>query len=200
MVSESSLAMANAALTITIPDWVEEHVAAASPVLRGDEAKMGLAIALAAANVARGGGPFGAVVFEDDRVAGAGVNRVLDTGYSIAHAEIVAIMAAQQRLIGRDPWPSLTLVTSAEPCCQCFGAIVWAGVDRLVCGATTDEVQAIGFDEGPKPTDWQASLRSRGIGVTERVLGAQATGVLRDYLQRGGVIYGKRPARGARMP
>lgn len=179
-------------LVITVPSWVDAIVARHAEVTT-DETKMALAIALAAENVARGGGPFGAAVFDGDTCIGAGVNRVLDTGYSIAHAEVVAISAAQKTLLhtntARTADRVLTLVTSAEPCCQCFGAVVWSGIGRLVCGATTEDVEAIGFDEGPKPTDWQETLRNRGIEVVEQVQRSEASAVLHAYQQAGGVIY-----------
>jgi tRNA(Arg) A34 adenosine deaminase TadA len=179
-------------IVLTLPSWLDAVVAAAGPRFVSDDDKMQLAIALSRENVARGGGPFGAAVFDQDRCVAAGVNRVLDTGYSLAHAEIVAIMAAQQVAAGRASKPAWTLVTSAEPCCQCFGAIVWSGLDRVVCGATTEDVEAIGFDEGPKPAAWQECLRARGIHVTEQVQRAAACAVLDDYRARGGVIYGLR--------
>ncbi len=178
-------------LLIAVPDWV--HALAQRDALRAtDSDKMDLAIALSRRNVVEGGGPFGAAVFEGDRCIAAGVNRVLASGFSIAHAEIVAIMAAQQVLAARTDRPSLTLVTSAEPCCQCFGAIVWSGLDRVICGATTLDVEAIGFDEGPKPAVWQDTLRARGIAVTEQVQRDAACEVLADYRARDGVIYGLR--------
>lgn len=179
-------------LVITVPAWLDPIVAAHANSSLDDGAKMALAIALATENVTRGGGPFGAAVFDGDTCIGAGVNRVLDTGYSIAHAEVIALMAAQQHLAAGNSKggnQALTLVTSAEPCCQCFGAIVWSGITRLVCGATTEDVEAIGFDEGPKPTDWQGALRSRGIHVIEQVQRTHANAVLRAYQQRGGLIY-----------
>lgn len=182
-------------LVVTIPAWVDEVITAAGPTFADDDAKMARVLSLCMENIAHGGGPFAAAVFDADRCVAAGVNRVIDSGYSIAHAEIVALMAAQRALSSVIDKPSLTLVSSAEPCCQCFGAIVWAGVDRLVCGATTADVEAIGFDEGPKPKDWQACLRARGISVTERVQRAEASALLNEYKLRGGTIYGLRATR-----
>ena len=181
-------------LVITIPPFVAEAVAAAGP-LASDAARMRLAIALARANVERGGGPFGAVVFSGSNVVAAGVNRVLDVGFSIAHAEIVALMHAQQVLSDRPAVEPLTLVTSTEPCCQCFGAIVWSGVERLVCGAVTSDAEAIGFDEGPKPAAWPDELEKRGISVTLSVCRDEAKHVLQEYAERGGPIYGLRHPR-----
>jgi tRNA(Arg) A34 adenosine deaminase TadA len=188
-------------LVVTVPGWVDEVVSEFSGPLETDEDRMGLAIALSRHNIERGGGPFGAVVFLGERLVGAGVNRVVDTGFSIAHAEIVAMMRAQRFLAESPPgWerdaagavPRYSLVTTAEPCCQCFGALVWSGIEHLVCGATTDDAEAIGFDEGPKPDAWVTTLVDRRIQVTQQVRRDEARAVLNDYVRRGGPIYGSR--------
>jgi tRNA(Arg) A34 adenosine deaminase TadA len=178
-------------LTIDVPTWADELAAAAGP-LDSDDARMKLAIGLARRNVDTGGSPFGAAVFHEDRLLAVGVNCVLSSGFSIAHGEIVALMRAE-KAAGRRALPGtlpLTLVTSTEPCCQCFGALVWAGVTRLVCGATTEDAEAIGFDEGPKPDGWAAVLERRGIAVTLAVRRDEAAEVLRAYQRTGGAIYG----------
>lgn len=179
-------------LVLEIPTWVDELVLAFPEPLISDEARMALTVRLSVENVARGGGPFGGTVFAEDRLLSAGVNLVLDSGFSIAHAEIVALMRAQASLgqASLSP-PPLTLFASTEPCCQCFGALVWAGVRRLVCGANTADAEAVGFDEGPKPNDWVRVLEQRGIAVTEGVLRSDAQAVLATYAARGGRIYGK---------
>jgi tRNA(Arg) A34 adenosine deaminase TadA len=180
-------------LIITIPPFVDEVVAAAGHVETDDQC-MRLAIALSRANVEHGGGPFGAVVMSRQGLVAAGVNRVLDAGFSIAHAEIVALMYAQQKLSGVEAGVQgpLALFASTEPCCQCFGAVVWSGIDRLVCGANTADAEAIGFDEGPKPSAWALELEKRGIAVTQGVCRAEARAVLEEYTRRGGTIYGLR--------
>jgi tRNA(Arg) A34 adenosine deaminase TadA len=182
-------------LCISVPSWIDEVVAGFSGRLDTDDERMALAIALSRCNVEQGGGPFGAVVFLGARMVGAGVNRVLATGFSIAHAEIVALMRAQ-RTTGetRGAEGRFCLYASTEPCSQCFGAVVWSGVERLVCGATTADAEAIGFDEGPKPEDWVGALRTRGIDVAQSVQRSEAAAVLAEYARRGGTIYGgKRP-------
>jgi tRNA(Arg) A34 adenosine deaminase TadA len=191
-------------LVITVPGWVDDAIAdaiATGRPLDTDEERMGLAIALSRYNIAHGGGPFGALVFLGARLVGAGVNRVVDSGFSIAHAEIVALMRAQSLLAGSSgPTHQVhrySLVTTTEPCCQCFGALVWSGIEHLVCGATTDDAEAIGFDEGPKPEAWVGALESRNIRVTQYVRRDEARSVLAEYVDRGGTIYGMRrpPAR-----
>ena len=188
------MASATSELRITIPDWVDECVATFQGALADEQAQMQLAIALSRENVARGGGPFGAIVIAGDAVVAAGVNRVLDSRLSIAHAEIVALMRAQIALAGSAPGTHepLALVTSTEPCCQCFGAIVWSGIARLVCGALKEDAEAIGFDEGPKPSDWALELERRGISVRQALGREQARAVLADYQRLGGPIYGLR--------
>ena len=179
---------------LTLPVWVHDAVDA-SRTYASDADKVALAIALSRGNVEHGsGGPFGAVVFgADDRIIAVGVNRVLPQTCSVAHAEMMAYMLAQQRTQrarlnrdddGRAVGP-ITLATSSQPCCQCYGATIWAGIDRLLIGARAEDVMALTpFDEGPLPADWIGELEQRGIAVTrdlERdaacdVLGANGNG------------------------
>ena len=191
--STSAVVSSSRALVIDCPPWVEQIVAGFSRPLVDDEARMALTVLLAEENAARGGGPFGSTVFLQDRLLAAGVNCVLASGFSIAHAEIIALMRAQAALGSAVSMslPPLLLYASTEPCCQCFGALLWAGVRRLVCGATSADAEAIGFDEGPKPDGWAELLEARGISVRQGVLRAEAQRVLSRYSARGGPIYGK---------
>lgn len=177
---------------ISMPGFIDELVAQAG-ALDDERARVQLAIRLSHENVQRGGGPFGAVVMAGSQVIAGGVNLVLSSGLSIAHAEIVALMRAQ-RVLGNDPRAQgpLALYTSTEPCCQCFGAVVWSGISRLVCAASTADAEAIGFDEGPKPPAWPGELERRGISVELGLCSAEARGVLQAYAKRGGQIYGSR--------
>jgi tRNA(Arg) A34 adenosine deaminase TadA len=131
---------------------------------------MRLAIRLAHLNVTHGtGGPFGAALFNDatGTLVSAGINLVVRSNFSTAHAEIIAITLAQQVSktyeLGKHGMPRLQLVTSAEPCAMCFGAITWSGIRGLVCGARDEDVRAIGFDEGPKIPTW--SLNWSGVAL-----------------------------------
>jgi tRNA(Arg) A34 adenosine deaminase TadA len=141
------------------------------------------------------GGPFGAAVFDADgtRLVALGANLVLATGCTALHAEIVALMRMQEllrcgRLLPADA-PRFALVTSAEPCAMCLGAIVWSGVGQVVCGARDADVRAIGFDEGDKPPDWPQAFRRRGIVVRPDVLRADARAVLAEFQRASGIIY-----------
>lgn len=181
-------------LHLTLPVWVHDF-----PLERyypGDAAKMALAIALSARNVEAGsGGPFGAAVFgPGDQLIAIGVNRVLPQNCSVAHAEMMAFMLAQQRLqrarLNRNEdgsaYGPITLATSSQPCCQCYGASMWAGIDRLLIGARSQDVEALaGFDEGPLPRDWIGALNRRGIEVVRDLERGAACTVLRHYGTQG---------------
>ena len=183
-----------AQLHITLPIWVLE-LDVAGRDFSSDEAKVAFAIELSKHNVERqSGGPFGAAVFgPDDRVIAAAVNRVVPHSTSLAHAENMAYMLAQQRLQTprlNERMAPVVLATSSQPCCQCYGATVWAGIDRLLIGARAEDVMELTeFDEGPLPADWIGELERRGIAVTRDVLRQDARAVLRAYGESGGERY-----------
>lgn len=188
------MSMLYAQVHLTLPAWVHDAVDGAA-VFPGDEDKVGLAIALSRRNVeADTGGPFGAVVFgPDHRVIAIGVNRVMPHTCSLAHAENMAYMLAQQRLqtprLNERIGP-VTLATSSQPCCQCYGATVWAGIDRLLIGARAEDVMELTeFDEGPLPADWIGELNKRGIEVVRDLRRDDARAILKHYGESGGDKY-----------
>jgi tRNA(Arg) A34 adenosine deaminase TadA len=185
-----------AKIRIVLPAWVPGFLDRRPTLYPDDEAAMELAIDLSRENVRQGtGGPFGAVVVatETGQLVSAGINLVLSSHCSIAHAEMVALAIAQQGLGGHDLASAVsggcTLVSSAEPCAMCMGAVPWSRVGRVVCGARDEDVRGAGFDEGHKPADWQAAFARRGIAVTRDCLRSRASRVLQEYAQCGGPIY-----------
>ena len=185
-------------LTIRLPDWTESFTAKWPERCDGAERRMEMAIALARENVRhRTGGPFGAVVFDQEthRWLGLGMNLVTHVNCSILHAEMVALALAQKNT-GRfdlSAGGQRQLVTTCEPCAMCLGAIPWSGVCSVVCGARDEDARIVGFDEGDKPPDWISTLRRRGIDVVRDVLRDQAVQVLQDYAADGGPIYNAGP-------
>jgi len=188
--------MVSLSATLTLPGWVAE-LAPSGLVLSTDEERLRLAIALAERNVLEGtGGPFGAAVFErtTGRLIAAGVNRVEALSASPAHAEVMALILAQTILggfdLGRPEHGPHELVSSAQPCMMCLGAVLWSGVSRLVYGATRRDVESLSsFDEGFLPRRWAHRLKRRGIEVAGGLLRQEARAVLRLYGERGGTLY-----------
>ena len=172
---------------LTLPPWIGD-VADTNRRYQTDEERVGLAIELSRQNVERGGGgPFGAAVFNthSGRLVSVGVNRVVPQNCSVAHAEMMAIMIAQQRLTRHrlnGDGGHYVLATSAQPCCQCYGASVWAGINELLIGARAQDVEELTeFDEGPLPSDWIGELERRGIAVRRDILRDEARTVLASY-------------------
>lgn len=186
--------MAESRVVLDLPEWVSQI--AKEGVYPSDEARMGIAVALARANVtSRTGGPFGAAIFEraSGRLVAGGVNLVLPMKNSVLHAEVVAIMLAEAALgsftLGPDSGAEHELVTSCEPCAMCLGATHWSGVTRLVTGATREDVEAIRFDEGPVFPESYHYLTARGVAVRREVLREEAREVLQLYARTSGEIY-----------
>ena len=112
----------------------------------GHQSFLDRAVDLAIANVADGGGPFGAVVVRDGVVVGEGANRVTATLDPTAHAEVVAIRAACAE-VGDFSLAGATVYASCEPCPLCLAAALWARVDAVVHAADRHAAAEAGFDD-----------------------------------------------------
>ena len=111
-----------------------------------DQKWLDQAIDLAVANVAGGGGPFGAVVVRDGAVIGEGTNRVTLDLDPTAHAEVVALRNAC-REVGDFSLAGATVYASCEPCPLCLSASLWARVDAVVHAADRHAAADAGFDD-----------------------------------------------------
>ncbi len=178
-----------------LPDWLLEY-AASGALIPDLEARMAFVIEASRLNVERDtGGPFAAAVFERDsgRLIALGVNLVVPQGLSMLHAEMTALALAQRQLgtfdLGDPGLPAYELISSTEPCTMCLGAIVWSGVRRVVTGARDADARSIGFDEGPKPEDWKATLEQRYMAVITDLLREEAKQVLEAYVRLEKRIY-----------
>ncbi|MFO0292705.1 MAG: nucleoside deaminase [Rhodospirillales bacterium] len=130
-----------------------------------DEEALRRAIALAVENVARGGGPFGAVVVRDGAIVGEGANRVTLDNDPSAHAEVVAIRDACRRL-GTFRLDGAVVYASCEPCPMCWSAIQWSRAARLCFAADQADAAAAGFDDA---VFW----REVGVPMPQRTLPAR---------------------------
>jgi tRNA(Arg) A34 adenosine deaminase TadA len=184
--------------TMQLPEWVNTCISESKTIYATNEERMELVIELSARNIKHNGGPFGAAVFEREtgKLIAPGINLVMQTNCSVVHAEIVAIILAQQKIatfdLGAEGLPAYELFTSTEPCAMCLGAIPWSGISSLICAARDEDARKIGFDEGGKPEKWIKSLAVRGIKVTRDVLRDKAKTILQQYVDEGGIIYNGR--------
>lgn len=138
---------------------------------------MRMAIQLADTNIRNGGGPFGAVIVRDGEVVGRGANLVTTSHDPTAHAEIVAIRDAAQRLRDFD-LSGCVLYTSCEPCPMCLAAVYWSRIKVIYYGNTRTDAQVAGFDDsliyrelalpmGERSLSMQPFLRAEAIRTFE---------------------------------
>jgi tRNA(adenine34) deaminase len=99
-----------------------------------DEDFMRVALELARQAEAVGEVPVGAVVVMDGEIVGRGFNAPISGHDPSAHAEMMALRDAAQRL-GNYRLVGCELFVTLEPCMMCAGAIMHARIARVVYGA-----------------------------------------------------------------
>jgi tRNA(adenine34) deaminase len=108
-----------------------------------DSAFMQLALDQARLAWAVGEVPVGAVVVKDGEVIAAGYNQPIGRHDPTAHAEIVALRAAAEK-IGNYRLPGCELYVTLEPCAMCSGAMMHARLSRVVYAAVDPKTGACG--------------------------------------------------------
>ena len=184
-------------LSLNLPPWVGAFLSDYVFPMADKLDRMRFVLALTERNIREGtGGPFGAAVFERDsgNLVSVGVNVVMATECSAAHAEMMALMLAQKKLgvydLGQNGLPPHQLVSSGKMCAMCLGSVCWSGVQEVVSSAEPEDVEGItGFDEGPTPPDYNAQLERRGIRLLPETLRDEGCRVLQLYVDLGGYVY-----------
>jgi tRNA(Arg) A34 adenosine deaminase TadA len=90
--------------------------------------------------------PFGAILVIDGKVIAEGTSSVIELADPTAHAEVMALRNAGQRL-GRHLFPDAVMYASSEPCPMCLTACYWARIPRLMFGANSHDVAMAGFED-----------------------------------------------------
>jgi len=123
--------------------------------------------------------PVGALLVNDQgEIIGVGENLREKNNDPTAHAEIVAIKNAAQK-IGNWRLDDLTMVVTLEPCAMCAGAIVQTRMKRLVFGAFDEKAGAVG-------SIWDVVRDTRAltkIEVISRVLEKECAQVLTNFFK-----------------
>jgi tRNA(adenine34) deaminase len=141
------------------------------------------ALALAARAGSRGEVPVGAVLARDGEIIARAANAPIVRSDPTAHAEILALRAAGER-VGNYRLTGTTLYVTLEPCPMCAAALVHARVARLVFGAADSRTGAAGsimnLAQDPR-------LNHR-IEVTGGLMRDEAAGLLQEFFRarRGG--------------
>jgi tRNA(Arg) A34 adenosine deaminase TadA len=130
------------------------------------------------------GGPFGCVIVRDGVVVAEGYNRVTSDLDPTAHAEVVAIREACQRL-GSFQLDGCILFSSCEPCPMCLGAIYWARPGAVYYAGTRQDAATAGFDDALIYEEISQAGPSRSIPFTHIPM-EDATRVFEEWTRREG--------------
>ncbi len=120
--------------------------------------------------------PVGAVVVLDGKIVGEGWNQSISGNDPTAHAEVMALRDAGQRL-GNYRFPGALLYVTLEPCVMCAGAMIHARLARVVYAAADPKTGAAGsmFDTLTSP------LHNHQIEVERGVCAAEASALLKFF-------------------
>ncbi len=103
---------------------------------------MRAALEQARLGLAAGEVPIGAVAVVGDEIVARAFNRPIGSVDPTAHAEVVVLRAAAQRM-GNYRLTDVTVYVTVEPCLMCVGALVHARVREVVYGATEPKTGAL---------------------------------------------------------
>jgi len=130
-------------------------------------------------NINNNGGPFAAIIVQNKKIVGQGCNSVTSNNDPTAHAEIMAIRDACNKL-NVFTLQDCTIYTSCEPCPMCFAAIYWARISRVVYGNTRHDAAKIDFDDEFIYRELALDINKRTIPVTQ---------VLRDDAHKAFILW-----------
>ena len=136
------------------------------------------ALRLAREAAAGGEVPVGAVVAMGGAIVGRGRNASIARQDPTAHAEILALREAAER-VGNYRLEGATLYSTLEPCVMCAGALVTARVERLVFGAR--DLRFGGVRSKFQVAD--SDLLNHRVAVVEGMLGSECVDLLRQFFE-----------------
>jgi guanine deaminase len=148
-----------------------------------DNPFMTRAIRLSVENARSGrGGPFGAVVIRDNQIIAEGVNEVTARKDPTAHAEVLAIRHACEKL-GTFELKGCELYASCEPCPMCLSAIYWARVSRVYFAGVAADASRFGFDDSEIYLEIAKPIPDREIPMVQ-IMREQALEAFRAWEER----------------
>ena len=124
------------------------------------------AIELSIQNIKDNGGPFGCVIVKKNKIIAEGINRVTFNNDPTAHAEIIAIRNACEKL-NTFNLEECELYTSCEPCPMCLSAIYWSHINKIYYGNSRLDAAKIGFDDDFIYNELNKKLSSRKIPMKQ---------------------------------
>ena len=132
------------------------------------------------------GGPFGCVIVKGEEIVGRGWNQVTSSNDPTAHAEIVAIREACNRLDSFQ-LSGCEVYTSCEPCPMCMGAIYWARPMQVFYANSRQDASLIGFDDSFIYEELTCAVDKRKIPMT-RVFSETALHIFNEWANKNNKI------------
>ncbi len=143
-----------------------------------DEKYMALALEQARIAQTKGEVPIGAIIIDETgKIIASGFNAPIKTHDPCAHAEIVALREAAQKLTNYRLVPNLTLYVTLEPCTMCAGAISHARIARLVYGAQDAKGGAV--ENGVK--FYESANCHHRPEIVSGILSEECSAILKDF-------------------
>jgi tRNA(adenine34) deaminase len=116
--------------------------------------------------------PVGAIVVTNNEIIGEGFNCPISSCDPTAHAEIIALRQAAQKL-NNYRLPGVILYVTLEPCAMCVGAMLHARIKRLVFGASDPKTGAVVNEKKP----------NHKIERQNNILAAECGKILSDFFK-----------------
>lgn len=123
--------------------------------------------------------PVGAVLVRGEELIASAGNAQIGNADPSAHAEILCLRQAAQKL-GNYRLPGCTLYVTLEPCTMCAGAMVHARIDQLVYGASEPRAGAV----QSKMRYLDAPWINHRVTVRQGVLAEQCSELLKDFFRQ----------------
>ena len=124
------------------------------------------AIELSMISLKENGGPFGCVIVKNNEIISEGFNEVTNKNDPTAHAEIVAIRNACNKL-NTFNLKGAQMFTSCEPCPMCLSAVYWSHIDKIYYGNNRKDAAKIGFDDSYIYDELSLDLNKRKIPLEQ---------------------------------
>ena len=124
------------------------------------------AIELSMISLKEDGGPFGCLIVKNNEIISEGFNEVTNKNDPTAHAEIVAIRNACNKL-NTFNLKGTQMFTSCEPCPMCLSAIYWSHIDKIYYGNNRKDAAKIGFDDSYIYDELSIDLNKRKIPLEQ---------------------------------
>ncbi|MCU1726960.1 nucleoside deaminase [Pseudomonas sp. 7P_10.2_Bac1] len=146
-----------------------------------DQHYLARAVELAQGNVSAGGRPFGAVLIKDGKVLVEAVNEIHLSQDPTAHAELLTLRRASERLGAR--LDGCVIYASGQPCPMCLAAMYLSGISRVVYGAANEVGEPFGLSTADLYRQLALPLNEQTLKVQHLPQPAMAE-VYRDWQAR----------------